>query len=92
MANVEAMQGSEEIFNTDPLPPCTNSADSESRSVAFISQERLSATQQTDEEEVSYNVLLPNVLFKLILSIFDCCTIILQRLCMWATEKIVIPL
>ena len=46
MANVEAIQGSEEIFNTDPLPPRTSSADTESRSVAYMSQERLSATQQ----------------------------------------------
>ncbi|KAK3087035.1 hypothetical protein FSP39_000732 [Pinctada imbricata] len=49
VANVEAIQGSEEIFNTDPLPPRNNTSDLETRSVAFISQERLAQTQQSSQ-------------------------------------------
>ena len=39
--------------------------------------------------QVQQSILLPDALFKSILRIFECCTIILQLLGKWATEKTV---
>lgn len=44
-ANIDAIQGSEEIFNIDPLPPRSHPADSENHSVSYISHPRISQSE-----------------------------------------------
>ncbi|ESO86003.1 hypothetical protein LOTGIDRAFT_129991 [Lottia gigantea] len=63
-ASLEAFQGSEELFNVDPLPPRPSSADSTSQSISFItsrhppvvnidpSQNQLISSQTDTEVEV----------------------------------------
>ncbi|XP_062606641.1 E3 ubiquitin-protein ligase UBR5-like isoform X3 [Saccostrea cucullata] len=58
-ANIDAIQGSEEIFNLDPLPPRSHPADSENHSVSYISHPRISqsvpsqrAGQDGDDDEM----------------------------------------
>lgn len=43
--NLEFTQGSEEIFNIDPLPPRSHPADSENHSVSYISHPRISQSE-----------------------------------------------
>ncbi|XP_055998190.1 E3 ubiquitin-protein ligase UBR5-like isoform X2 [Ostrea edulis] len=58
-ANIDAIQGSEEIFNTDPLPLRSHPADSENHSVSYISHPRISqggpsqrAGQDREDDEI----------------------------------------
>ncbi|XP_078331394.1 E3 ubiquitin-protein ligase UBR5-like isoform X2 [Crassostrea virginica] len=46
-ANIDAIQGSEEIFNIDPLPPRSHPADSENHSVSYISHPRISPNESS---------------------------------------------
>lgn len=43
--NLDITQGSEEIFNIDPLPPRSHPADSENHSVSYISHPRISQSE-----------------------------------------------
>ncbi|KAK6168099.1 hypothetical protein SNE40_021993 [Patella caerulea] len=57
-ASLDAFQGSEELFNVDPLPPRPSSADSSSQSLSFISSRHHPAPVSEDHAQNQHSLNL----------------------------------